>query len=121
MSRASPRVEACIEEVIRQHPGTTPSAQARYFEAVHQELAPLARQLEVELNTKMGHAGEVHDRLQAQAAEWRRRALVAERCANWLLENPRKVLDVTRRWNPVQGTLAAYLEQCVRAELGEIV
>lgn len=117
---SSPRVEACIAEVMARHPGTTPAAQARYFEAVHQELAPLARQLEQELNTKMGHAGAVHDRLQAQADEWRRRALAAERRTNWLLEHPRLVLDIIRRWNPAQGTLMEYLEHRVREELGEI-
>src|SRR3546814_2566896 len=30
------------------YPGMGPSAQLRYFEAVHQELAPLARMLELE-------------------------------------------------------------------------
>jgi hypothetical protein len=117
---SSPRVEACIAEVMERHPGATPAAQARYFEAVHQELAPLARRLELELGTKMGHAGVVYDRLQTQADEWRRRALAAERRLNWLLENPGKVLDITRRWNPTQGTLLAHLENHVRQQLGEM-
>jgi len=120
MSASTPRVEACIAEVMAHYPGETPAALSRYFEAVHQELAPLARQLEHELNTKMGHAGEVHDRLQAQVEEWRRRALAAERRTNWLLENPSKVLDITRRWNPTQGSLTEYLEYQVRQHLGEL-
>lgn len=33
---------------MHQYPGETPRALARYYEAVHQELAPLARQLEGE-------------------------------------------------------------------------
>jgi len=45
----SPRVEACIEEVMKRFPGISASSQSRYFEAVHQELAPLARSLEREL------------------------------------------------------------------------
>jgi hypothetical protein len=110
---SAPRVEACIAEVMARHPGETPAAQARYFEAVHQELAPLARRLELELGTKMGHAGAVYERLQAQADEWKRRALASERRLNWLLENPGKVLDITRRWNPTQGTLIDYLEHHV--------
>lgn len=43
-----PRVDDCIEQVMRQYPGESPRALARYYEAVHQELAPLARGLEVE-------------------------------------------------------------------------
>lgn len=41
-------VDALIERVASQHPGQSPAALARYFEAVHQELAPLARSLEAE-------------------------------------------------------------------------
>ena len=44
----SPRVDALIERVMEQHPGVSASAQARYYEEVHQELAPLARDLERE-------------------------------------------------------------------------
>ncbi len=47
-SFSSPRTEAVIAEVMAKHPGGTPAALARYFEAVHQELAPLCRQLEAE-------------------------------------------------------------------------
>jgi len=44
----SPRVEAAIAAVMKRYPGQTKGALARYFEAVHQELAPLARTLELE-------------------------------------------------------------------------
>jgi len=46
----TPRVEAIIDQVIRRHPGDSKESLARYFEDVHQELAPLARQLEIELS-----------------------------------------------------------------------
>jgi hypothetical protein len=44
----SPRVDALIERMMQKYPGFSASAQARYYEAVHQELAPLARDLEAE-------------------------------------------------------------------------
>lgn len=42
------RVEACINKFMVRFPGTSASAESRtrYYEAVHQELAPLARELE---------------------------------------------------------------------------
>lgn len=43
-----PRVEACIAEVMARFPYDTKAQAARYFEEVHQHLAPLARQLERE-------------------------------------------------------------------------
>lgn len=44
----APRVEAVIAETMKRFPGESKAALARYFEAVHQELAPLARELERE-------------------------------------------------------------------------
>lgn len=41
-------VDALIQRVIMEHPGQSASALARYYEAVHQGLAPLARELEAE-------------------------------------------------------------------------
>lgn len=41
-------VDAVIARVMAAHPGQTTRAVAAYFEAVHQELAPLARELEAE-------------------------------------------------------------------------
>jgi hypothetical protein len=45
----APRVNQCIADVMARFPDTTPRGLARYFEAVHQELAPLARELEREV------------------------------------------------------------------------
>lgn len=50
----SPRVEACIAGVMRRFPGQSVTSSARFFEAVHQELAPLARALERELSAIKG-------------------------------------------------------------------
>ncbi len=44
----TPRVEAVINAVMERYPGMGPAAQLRYFEAVHQQLGPLARDLERE-------------------------------------------------------------------------
>lgn len=45
----SPRTDLLIAQVMEKYPGQTPAAQARYFEAVHQEIAPLCRELEREV------------------------------------------------------------------------
>lgn len=42
------RVERCINEAMRRHPGASPASNARFYEAVHQDLAPLARILEAD-------------------------------------------------------------------------
>jgi len=42
-------VNQLIERVMAAHPGRSPKALAVYYEAVHQELAPLARDLEAEV------------------------------------------------------------------------
>lgn len=55
----APRVTACINAVIKLYPGDSKAALARYFEAVHQELAPLARDLEREI-TDLKHDIERH-------------------------------------------------------------
>ncbi|MCO2058755.1 hypothetical protein FA407_18550 [Pseudomonas aeruginosa] len=41
-------VEQLLERYIKRFPGEYKAAMSRYFEAVHQELAPLARKLEAE-------------------------------------------------------------------------
>ncbi len=46
----SPKTEALIECVMARFPGSSISASARYYEAVHQELAPFARELETQVN-----------------------------------------------------------------------
>ena len=48
-SSGAPRVEACIDAVMERFPTLGGRADSRYYEAVHQELAPLARELEREL------------------------------------------------------------------------
>lgn len=45
----TPRVEAVIDDVMAMHSRISPSSQAKYYEEVHQRLAPLARDLEREL------------------------------------------------------------------------
>ncbi|WP_395119682.1 hypothetical protein ACFCQI_01830 [Rhodanobacter sp. FW102-FHT14D06] len=65
----SPCVDALIEQVMQAHPGFSTSAQAGYYEAVHQKLAPLARDQESELTTIRARLGELeaeNERLQAQ-------------------------------------------------------
>lgn len=42
----TPVTDALIEYVMLRHPGVTASAQAKYYEEVHQELAPLCRKFE---------------------------------------------------------------------------
>ena len=44
----TPRVDALIAKVMAEHPGVSRTAQAEYYEEVHQHLAPLARDLERE-------------------------------------------------------------------------
>ena len=41
-------VDELIQRVMKEHPGQSAAALARYYEAVHQELAPMARELEAE-------------------------------------------------------------------------
>ncbi|HCU2535384.1 hypothetical protein [Pseudomonas aeruginosa] len=41
-------VEQLLERYIKRFPGEHKAAMSRYFEAVHQELAPLTRKLEAE-------------------------------------------------------------------------
>jgi hypothetical protein len=61
--RDTPRVEACIDAAMARNPGRSKIDQARYFEDVHQDLAPLARQLERELAAKQAEI----ERLRAAA------------------------------------------------------
>jgi len=63
------RVEALIERVMAQHPvHGTPAAQLRYFDAVHQELAPHARNLERENESLRAQVAGLTKQLQAR---WR--------------------------------------------------
>ena len=47
----TPRVEECICAVMARHTGSSEKALGKYFEEVHQHLAPLARDLEREINS----------------------------------------------------------------------
>ncbi|CAE6822175.1 hypothetical protein R70006_06254 [Paraburkholderia domus] len=70
---ATPRVDAVIRKTMERFPGLGPGSQMRYYEAVHQELTPLARTIETE--TVALH-GEIVD-LRAQIARgWRAGAVV---------------------------------------------
>ena len=77
----TPRTEDVIDAVMKRFPGETKAAQARYFEAVHQELAPLARELEVENGRLAQRVSELESQL-SQALKtnsiWRARAKDAE-------------------------------------------
>lgn len=57
----SPRVEGTIERVMARYPdiGFTSKQSARYYEDVHQELAPLARGLEQELHQAWRQVGDL--------------------------------------------------------------
>lgn len=70
MSSGAPEVEACIEAVMAEHPTVGGRADLRYYEAVHQELAPLARKLERRAAEAMADAAEMQ-RLRAENAELR--------------------------------------------------
>lgn len=69
-------VDRLIARVMAQHPGHgTPKLQLEYFEAVHQELAPLARELEAE-NQRL------HAQMQSDWTGSRKRVLAErEACA----------------------------------------
>lgn len=63
------RVEAVIDKVMAEHPSESVGGQAKYYEAVHQELAPLARELEREntmLRSVKGQGFNLIDHLQRQ-------------------------------------------------------
>lgn len=77
----TPRVEACIDAVMKRYPGESKAALARYFEAVHQELAPLARQIERELreaHETLAGAAVIADTAGAEIRTLRGRALPAQ-------------------------------------------
>lgn len=57
----APRVEALIASVMARHPGidVSPKRAARYFEEVHQELAPLARSMERDIGVAECQVGDL--------------------------------------------------------------
>lgn len=44
----TPLVDGLIDKIMAENPGVSARAQAKYYEEVHQHLAPLARELELE-------------------------------------------------------------------------
>jgi hypothetical protein len=93
-SKKTPRVEACIESVMRRFPGSSPSSQARYFEEVHQHLGPLARQLEIELQRAVG--GDLEQARAGQAEAWAQ-LTQAKRAAAQSVERSSKALAVATK------------------------
>ncbi|WP_241388729.1 hypothetical protein [Pseudomonas aeruginosa] len=66
-------VEQLLERYIKRFPGEHKAAMSRYFEAVHQELAPLARKLEAERDRLKAENEALRGALQAVADDptWR--------------------------------------------------
>ncbi|MGP6313940.1 hypothetical protein [Pseudomonas aeruginosa] len=62
-------VEQLLERYIKRFPGEHKAAMSRYFEAVHQELAPLARKLEAERDRLKAENEALRGALQAVQAE----------------------------------------------------
>ncbi|WP_321967066.1 hypothetical protein [Burkholderia cepacia] len=71
----TPRVETLIDRYQAQFPGTSKAALSRYFEEVHQGLAPLARELERENAELRAQIDEAKQAFQEQfrncRAPWR--------------------------------------------------
>lgn len=66
----SPRVEEVIRKMMKRFPGIGKASQARYYEEVHQELAPLARQLERELREARREALEEAAKICDEKQDW---------------------------------------------------
>lgn len=92
----TPRVEAVIDKVIAEHPGLGDAARARYFEEVHQHLAPLARDLERELRVETNNVGDLTATVDDLAAIVRR---LAHSLCEVAPDNelPKKALDYLKR------------------------
>lgn len=134
MPTDTPKTDALIHRVMRQYPGVSASAQAKYYEEVHQELAPLCRRLEREVaalktdlrdymnaaNAEARFADELkteRDQLRAELAALR---APVEQAPEWisvedrLPETDDKVLvtvhGFNREENPLVVTAAAYVD-----------
>lgn len=92
----TPRVEAVIDKVMAEHPGRgfTATAMAMYYEAVHQELAPLARELEREntmLRSVNGKGFDLIDHLNRQQ-DFSLRTFGPGKCTDRLIDHITKEL-----------------------------
>lgn len=63
------RVNDLIARVILKHPGQSNAALLNYFEAVHQELAPLARNIERQRDHAWNELREIRDAINANSEE----------------------------------------------------
>lgn len=101
----TPRVEAVIDKVMVEHPGLGDDARAKYYEEVHQHLAPLARDLERELRVETSKVDDL--------------AAIVRRLAHSLCEVapdnelPKKALDYLKR----SGIPTFVLREIERIEL----
>lgn len=109
----TPRVEACIQDVMRRFPGYSVSAQARYYEEVHQHLSPLARALERELAAAGARIRELEQ--EAARYRWLKARVFAYRGrggpASFGLHWPKPVN------NPMFGSVAQHLDEAITAAM----
>lgn len=75
-NRSMESVDALIGRVMANHPGTTSKQIAAYFDAVHQELAPLARSLKSEV-ARLNAEAALRDKTAADLATLVRRLAAA--------------------------------------------
>lgn len=81
----TPRVDALIDRMMELYFGVSTDAQIRYYENVHQELAPLSRDLEIELAAMT----KERDEWKAKAEFWESKATKNKQDADryqWLRE-----------------------------------
>lgn len=89
-------VDALIDRVMADHPGTTSKQLATYFDAVHQELAPLARSLESEVG-RLNAAAAQHDKTAVDLATLVRRLAAALHKLDKSNTLPGKATDYLKR------------------------
>jgi hypothetical protein len=65
----TPRVEAVIAEAMEKYAGGTPGRDLTYYQNVHQDLAPLARQLERELDRAKAELVELRAQVARSAGD----------------------------------------------------
>ena len=65
----SPRVEACIQNAMEKYAGGSPKRDLTYYQNVHQDLAPLARELENALLIANARIAQMEHALASRPAE----------------------------------------------------